>query len=187
MLVETKKDNTILTKNKQKTKLQEARKQDKINIVKHTQKKSKKIKKQKIIGTQKLLNPETGEIIETTIVEKNVEQDFNFFKVWLLDLLNIMELVGTKKMKVINYLFKIMNKKDNTISITYKEIQEKVGVSKPVVVETFKILLESNFLVKIRPSFYRINPDLLVQGNTGKRLGLTIIYKEEKEKMNKEK
>jgi len=175
MLVETKRNNNITTNTK-------LNKQDKIELEKHTQRKSKKIKRQKIIGTQELINSETGEIIKTMIVEKNVEQDFNFLKVWLLDLLNILELIGTKKMKVINYLFKIMNKKDNTISITYKEIMEELKVSKPTVVETFKILLESNFLVKIRPSFYRINPELLVKGNTGKRIALTIIYKQEKEK-----
>ena len=151
-------------------------------IEKEVQKKRKKIKKQKIIGKQTLINPNTGEVIETIIIEKNLEQGFNFYKVWLLDLLNIMELIGTKKMKVINYLFKIMNKYDNTISITYKEIMEELKVSKPVVVETFKILLESNFLVKIRPSFYRINPDLIIKGNTNKRLNLLIQYQKEKEK-----
>jgi len=139
-------------------------------------KKSKKIKKQKIIGTQEYINKETGEIIETTVIEKNVEQDYNFHKIWLLDLFNILELVGTKKMKVINYLFKIMDTKNNTISITYKEIQEKLGISKPVIVETFKILLESNFLIKVRPSFYMINPDLIVKGRSNKRINLLIKY-----------
>ena len=139
-------------------------------------KKSKKIKKQKIIGTQEYINKETGEIVETTVIEKNVEQDYNFHKIWLLDLFNILELIGTKKMKVINYLFKIMDTKNNTISITYKEIQEKLGVSKPVIVETFKILLESNFLVKVRPSFYMLNPDLIIKGGTNKRINLLIKY-----------
>jgi len=180
----TKEHNTILTKNKQKTNFTDTKKQDKVNIEKETQKKSKKIKKQKIIGEQEYINPTTGEVIKCVVVEKNIEQDFNFYKIWLLDLLNILELVGTKKMKIINYLLEIMNKKDNTISITYKEIQEELKVSKPVVVETFKILLESNFLVKIRPSFYRINPELIVQGNTNKRLNLLVQYKKEKEKNN---
>jgi len=142
------------------------------------QKKIIKIKKQKVIGKQNYINQNTGEIIETTVIEKNIEQDFNFYKVWLLDLLNILEIAGNKKIQVINYLFEIMNLKDNTISITYKEIEKNTGVSYPIVVETFKILLDSNFLVKVRQSFYMINPDLIIRGKTNKRINLLIRYNE---------
>ena len=140
-------------------------------------KKSVKIKKQRIIGKETYIKQDTGEIKEVVVVEKNVEQDFNFYKVWLLDLLGILDIVGNKKIKVINYLLEIMNPRDNSISITYKEVEKHTGVSYPIVVETFKILLESNFLVKVRQSFYMINPDIIVKGSTGKRINLLIQYK----------
>jgi len=180
----TKEYNTILTKNKQKTKLVNTKKQDKINIEKETQKKSKKIKKQKIVGTQTLLNPNTGELIETTIIEKNIEQDFNFFKVWLLDLLNILELIGTKKMKVVNYILDNLDVKNNLFIGTHEEISKKLSVSRVVVSQTFKTLQESNFLIKKQNGVYMINPEILVKGKTGKRLNLLIKYNEIKKEKN---
>jgi len=139
-------------------------------------KKSVKIKKQNIIGKETYIKQDTGEIKECIVVEKNIEQDFNFYKIWLMDLLGILDIVGNKKIKVINYLFEIMNPRDNTISITYKEVEKNTGVSYPIVVETFKILLDSNFLKKVRQSFYMINPDIIVKGRTGKRMNLLIQY-----------
>ena len=135
-----------------------------------------KIKKQKIVGTQNYINQETGEIKEMVVVEKNVEQDFNFHKIWLLDLLGVLDIIGNKKIKVINYLFEILNPRDNSISITYKEVEKHTGVSYPIVVETFKILIETNFLKKIRQSFYMVNPDIIIQGKTNKRMNLLIQY-----------
>jgi len=146
-------------------------------------KKSVKLKKQYIVGKKKLLDQETGELIDSEVIVKNVEQDFNFYKVWLLDMLNILEIVGNKKIKVIDFLFKNMRKEDNTISVTYREVAEKAGVSLPIVTETFRILQDTNFLVKVKNGLYMINPDLVVKGNTGKRLNLLIQYnKIEKEK-----
>jgi hypothetical protein len=139
-------------------------------------KKTTKLKRQYIVGRKKLLDPETGELIDSQIIIKNVEQDFNFYKVWLLDLLNILEIVGNKKIKVIDYILRNMRKEDNSISVTHREIAKKTGVSLPIVTQTFKILQETNFLVKIRNGFYMLNPDLIVKGHTGKRINLLIKY-----------
>ena len=141
-------------------------------------KKTTKIKKQKIIGKQKYINAETGEIIETTVVEKNVEQDFGWFKVWLLDLMNVLELVGTKKMKVVNYIFDNLNTQENLFIATHEEIAKKLGISRPVVSQTFKILLESNLLVKKMNGVYMLNPDIIAKGGTAKRASLLIKYNE---------
>jgi len=145
-------------------------------------KKSVKIKKQKIIGKQNYINPATGEIVECVVVEKNVEQDFNFFKVWLMDLLNILELVGTKKMKVVNYIFDNLNTQENIFIGTHQEISEKLGVSRVVVSQTFKILIESGLLIKRNNGIYMINPEILVKGSTGKRMHLMVKYNEIKNK-----
>ena len=141
-------------------------------------KKTTKIKKQKIIGKQKYINAETGEIIETTVVEKNVEQDFGWFKVWLLDLMNVLELVGTKKMKVVNYIFENLNTQENLFIATHEEIAKKLNVSRPVVSQTFKILIETNLLVKKMNGVYMLNPDIIAKGRTAKRASLLIKYNE---------
>jgi len=145
-------------------------------------KKSVKLKKQKIIGTQKLLNPDTGEVIETVVIEKKVEQDFNFFKVWLLDLLNILEVVGTKKMKVVNYIFENFNTQENLFIGTHDEISKKLNISRPVVSQTFKLLIDSGLLIKRNNGVYMINPNIIVKGSTGKRMNLLVKYNEIKNK-----
>ena len=139
-------------------------------------KKSCKIKKQYIVGTKKLLDQETGELINADVVVKNVEQDYNFFKVWLMDLLGILNIVGNKKIKVIDFLLQNLRREDNTISVTYREVAEKTGISLGVVTETFKILQETNFLKKVKNGLYMVNPDILVKGRTGKRVNLLIQY-----------
>ncbi len=148
---------------------------------------STKIKRQKLIGTQKLINPETGEVVETVVVEKNVEQDFNFFKVWLLDLLGVLEVVGTKKMKVVNYILENMNTQENLFIGTHQEISKKLNISRPIVSQTFKLLIDSGLLIKRNNAVYMINPNILVKGSTGKRINLLIKYEEiKKSNDNKE-
>ena len=143
-------------------------------------------KKQEIIGTKEMIDKETGEVIETLIIEKNIEQDYNFYKVWLLDLLNILEVVGTKKMKVVNYIFENLNTQENLFIGTHLEISKKLNVSRPVVSQTFGLLESSGLLIKRQNGVYMINPSLVVRGNSGKRKNLLVKYNNIK-KNNKEK
>ena len=139
-------------------------------------KNSTKIKRQKIIGKQNYINQETGEIIETVVIEKNVEQDFNFHKVWIIDIMNIIGEMGNKKIKIIEYILDHMNK-DNIVYFTYSKLEKEVGVSRPVIVNTIKGLIEKNFMKRIQTGVYQINPNLVVKGSTGKRINLLIQYK----------
>ena len=140
--------------------------------------KTKTIKKQKIVGTETYINRNTGEIIEANVIEKSVEADYGFFKVWLLDLMNILELVGTKKMKVVNYIFENLKGSENLFIATHEEIAKKLKISRPVVSQTFKILLEANLLVKKQNGVYMINPDIIARVNNPKRMSLLIKYHE---------
>ncbi len=140
-------------------------------------KKSVKIKKQKIVGKQNYINQETGEIKEMLVVNKYVEQDFNFHKIWLSDLLNIIEIIGTKKLKVIKHILNNMNTKDNTIYFTQRGLAKKLNLSLQTINDTIKILVESNFMKKIQTGVYQINPDIIIKGSTGKRVNLLIQYK----------
>ena len=144
--------------------------------------KSRKIKKQKVIGKQNYINQETGEIIETTVIEKKVEQDFGWNKVWLSDLLNVIELVGSKKLKIVKYILNEMNTNNNIVFFTQRGLSKKLELSLGVINETIKILVESDFMKKIQNGVYQINPDILVKGNTSKRLNLLVKY----EQINKE-
>lgn len=136
-----------------------------------------KMKKQKIIGTETYINQKTGEIIECSVIQKEVSQDFNFHKVWIEDLITILTNIGGKKLKVLNYLIENMRDSDNTISITYDKMEEQLKISRKTIAETMKILQENDFIKKIQNGLYMVNPDVLVKGKTTKRHHLLIRYK----------
>jgi len=152
------------------------------NIVK----KSVKTKKQKIVGKETYINQTTGEIKEMVVIDKYVEQDFNFHKIWLTDLLNIIEIIGTKKLKIVKYILNKMNTKDNTIYFTQRGLSKELGISLQTINDTIKILIETNFMKKVQNGVYQINPDIIIKGNSGKRVNLLIQYKNIDNKNNKE-
>ena len=135
----------------------------------------------KIYGEKELIDPATGEVIKTTYIVKKYQGDFNFHKVWLADLLNVLEVVGNKKLKVIRWILSNINNKTNQVIGTHQKIAEKIGVSRVVVSQTFKLLQDADFLVKEQNGVYKINPLILVQGDNKKRQNLLIEYKELKD------
>ena len=143
---------------------------------------NKKVRKktQTIIGTQRYINADTGEILETTVIEKEVDRDFNFHKIWLNDLMSVLNLIGGKKLDILKYLLSEMRTQDNTISVTYAKIQEKLNTSRKTIAETMKILQEANFITKVQNGLYMVNPDVIVRGNGKKRDALMIKYVEAK-------
>jgi len=142
----------------------------------NSNKKLAKTKKQLVIGKQKFINSETGEIVELTVIEKNISNDYNFHKIWLQDLLNILNSFGNKKIKILTYLLNKMRNEDNTVTVTYKEIENKLNISKPTIGVTIKELIQANVIKKIAPATYQFNPDIIVKGNTQKRQALLIKY-----------
>jgi len=135
-----------------------------------------KQKKQHIIGHQKYINAGTGEIIDTVVIEKEVENDFNFHKIWLEDLMGIMDLIGGRKLDVLRYLLDRMRDVDNSISVTYTQMEKELKISRRTIAETMKILQEANFIKKIQNGLYMVNPDIIVKGGAGKREALMIKY-----------
>jgi hypothetical protein len=135
----------------------------------------------KIYGEKELIDPATGEVIKTTYIVKKYKGDFNFHKVWLADLLNVLEVVGNKKLKVIRWILSNINNKTNQIIGTHQKISEKIGISRVVVSQTFKLLQDADFLVKEQNGVYKINPLILVQGDNKKRQSILVEYKELKD------
>ena len=141
--------------------------------------------KQKIVGKEIFISKKTGKEESFNVIEKYV--DTNFYKIWLLDLLGVLDIIGNKKMKVVDYLFSNMRREDNTISATQRAISKETNVSIVVVSQTLKILRETNFLKKIQNGLYMINPDLVVRGTAGKRLNLLIRYQQVEKRARKYK
>ena len=144
------------------------------------EKKKVRKKTQTIVGTQRYINADTGEILETTVIEKEVDRDFNFHKIWLNDLMSVLNLIGGKKLDILKYLLSEMRTQDNTISVTYRQIEKELNTSQKTIAETMKILQEANFITKVQNGLYMVNPDVIVKGKSGKKDALMIKYVEAK-------
>lgn len=132
------------------------------------------IKKVKYIGTQQFIDANTGEYLEFNVT--NVEErDFNFKKVWMRDFLNSLDIIGNQKTKIAYWIIDNI-KPDNTISFTYEELCKWTNTSIQTVSFTVNLLINANFMKKVRQAYYHINPSIIFKGDVNKRLYNLNIY-----------
>ena len=131
-------------------------------------------KKVKVIGTRKYINRDSGEIEDFQVV--NIEErDFNFHKIWLNHIINSLDLIGNQKTRLAFWIVDNLDK-ENKLTMTYRQITEKSGISYQTVSRTMKSLIESNFLQQINQGAYRINPNIIFKGTRSGRLNLLYQY-----------
>lgn len=143
-------------------------------------KKSKqpKLKEIAIKSGIRLVNPDTGEVFENaTMTIKDVEQDTNFHKVWLPDLLAIFGQLGNSKVQTLNYLLEKTNPITNEFGGTIKEISTAINISEKTVAQTLNLVVTKGIFVKVRTATYMLNPDVVMKGNSAKHKALLIIYR----------
>lgn len=141
-----------------------------------TYKKAKQTRKKvKFMGTQKFFD-EKGEIHEMQVTDIE-ERDANFHKIWLGHLLESLDMIGNKKLKVAMFIMNELNKENQFIG-THRYIAEKTNISLPTITETMRVLQESNFLIKVRNGFYRANPDVIFKGGKTDRMNVLLRYTE---------
>ena len=129
------------------------------------------------IGLKTFIDAQTGEEVDFTIIEKEIPKDYNFHKIWLQDILNVLDSFGHKKILVLTHLLKNMRNEDNSVSGSYREIAENCKVSLPTVNNVMRELLDSNVLKKVSSATYVFNPNLILRGSADKRKNLIIRYK----------
>ncbi|CAM2864746.1 response regulator [Helicobacter burdigaliensis] len=67
--------------------------------------------------------------------------------------------VGGKKIEIIKYLIEHTDK-ENIFYGSYEDIVLEVGVSKPTVVKTFRQLIDTGLLVRLKNKIYKLQPDI---------------------------
>lgn len=67
--------------------------------------------------------------------------------------------VGGKKIAIIQFLLQNCDE-DNIFYGSYEDIIAHLNVSKPTIVKTFKQLIDTGILIKIKNKVYKIHPDL---------------------------
>ncbi|WP_250519510.1 replication/maintenance protein RepL [Caballeronia sp. NCTM1] len=131
-------------------------------------------------GARQLQDMQTGEIIDTQVVEKTVG-DVGFHKIWLHEILDLVDEVGNAKMKVLMWLLSHADAQ-NRIYATWAEIAEGTDVGRTTVSALMAKLKAANVISEVRRSVWRLNPDVIFKGDHNKRMSVLIRYKNEKQK-----
>ena len=133
---------------------------------------------QTLIGTKKktLIDQDTGEIIEVNQITKRAYGQKNFWKVYLLDFLQVLNLIDSKQLDVLIYVLENTNSSNNTFIGTYKKIAKAINVSEPTIATIFKKLQEQEFLKKVQNGVYQVSPLIMMKGSEHKKQLLLNYY-----------
>lgn len=138
--------------------------------------KTKKIEEQNLVRQKVYMNTETQE--EEVFVEyhKGVSKNYDFHKIWLVDLLNLLDDEFSKgKHKVLHYILKNIDY-NNQFYGTRNEIVKETKSSPNTVTATLKLLIKVDFLRKKGQSLYIVNPKYVFRGDAQKGNALLIKY-----------
>lgn len=136
-------------------------------------------------GTTEITDKETGEIRIVQHYEVK-DVDINWNKIWLGHLLDVLDMVGNKKMQVLSWLLENRNTKNNEVVATQQLIMDELKLSKQTVNDTFKALQDANVISKIRNGLYQLSPDFIWKGDNDGRMDILLSYKEMNKEKNKE-
>ena len=131
-------------------------------------------KKVKVIGTKTYIDKDTGELEKMRVISIE-ERDANFHKIWLGHVVQSLDLIGNKKIKVLSYLMENLNS-ENMFLKSQKEVAESLNVSIQTVSRTFRALQESDFMRQTKYGIYQVNPDIIFKGGKEKRLNVLLQY-----------
>lgn len=133
---------------------------------------------QTLIGSRKrkLLDFETGEVMEVEQITKRVYGTKNFWKCYLMDFLSVLGMINNKQLDVFIYIVEHTQPSDNLFFGTYADIEKHVGVSRPTIATVMKKLQEYKFIKKVSGGVWFVNPDILMKGNDTKRQLLLSYY-----------
>lgn len=126
---------------------------------------------------------ENGELqpIPAEIIDEEWDEtvDINFDKIWLASVMEALEQVGNKKIKVANYILNNRDKTTNYLIKTQREIAEECEVSLQTVSSTLKALESADMLIG-KSGIYQINPERIARGKHNKRMAILRIYQQNK-------
>lgn len=145
----------------------------------NTQLPKKTVKEKEVtVRYETWINQQTGEEREFAVVDKPYQSDYNFHKVWLEDLAKVLGILGGAKIKAFSWILGQINPFSNDVGFTFEELSKESKVSKNTAVETVQLLIKADFMRRVRPCQYRVNPKMLVKGTSNKRVGILLKYDE---------
>jgi hypothetical protein len=130
---------------------------------------------------KRLVDLETGEEFESYAIVKQYNGDTGFKKVFLGEVLSIIDEISNAKMKFLMWLLDNVDKQNRIIG-TYPQLSEASGISRETIARLIPILLKANVLKRLAPSVYMLNPDISTSLSTQGRRNLLIQYVDKDEK-----
>lgn len=142
-----------------------------------------------LIGTKtrSLVDMETGEQINVQQVVKRIYGQKMFWKVYLMDFLQILGVLDSKQVDVVIYILKNTEASNNTFIGSQRKIAEKAGVSLDTVAKIMRKLQKVGFIKQIQRGVYQISADIMLRGSDYKKQLLLSYYDDEKTSYQQEK
>ena len=139
---------------------------------------------QTLIGTKqrRLIGEQTGEVFEVDQITKRSYGQKQFWKVYLLDFLQILGVLESKQLDVLIYILENTEQANNTFIGSQRDIAKNVNVSLDTVSRIMKKLQDKKFIVQIKRSVYQISPLIMMKGNEHKKQLLLNYYQEQETK-----
>lgn len=133
---------------------------------------------QTLIGSQRkrLVDVDTGEQIEVDQITKRALGQKQFWKVYLMDFLQVLGGFEYKQLDVLIYILENTDQSTNTFIGTYRGIAEKSNVSYDTVARTITLLLGKNFLKKVQTGVYQVSANIMMKGSDHKKSLLLNYY-----------
>lgn len=138
-------------------------------------------KTENTVRYEQWINATTGEVRDFAVIDKSIQNDYGFHKVWLEDLALVLGIIGGQKIKIFGWILNHINPVSNEVGFTVEELMKDMKesgskVGRNSVIETVKALIQAKFMKRVRPCTYKVNPKLLVKGNSNKRGAMMVIY-----------
>lgn len=133
---------------------------------------------QTLIGSQKkrLQDLDTGELIEVDQITKRALGQKQFWKIYLMDFLQVLGGFEYKQLDVLIYILEHTEAANNTFIGTYRSLEKSVGVSYDTVRRTITLLQGKGFLKKVSNGIYQVSPTIMMKGTEHKKQLLLNYY-----------
>lgn len=133
-------------------------------------------------GTDEWINTRTGEKRIVDNFEKPIGRvPGSFMIAYLAEIIALIDKLGNQKMQVVKYILENMNKSNNTLIITNRELAKKAGVGINTVTDTLKLLREAN-LIETRTGALMLSPALMNNKKASAEASMMVKYTEFAEK-----
>ena len=106
---------------------------------------------------------------KTQVVLNKKVSSKSFVKVYMTDFLVALNIISSKSVDVLAYLFEIMRANDNLIIATYEQIAKGAGTSERTVYMLMQKLMKANVISKQSNGVYMMNPKCMIKGDESKR------------------